>query len=250
MWPNIGPIPTYGLLYFLGIIVHFCVSRGVARRLGLKRRVWIVVSVWYYVAMTLGAKALYDIRHSDLDLRALFTPEHYMKVGLWGGLLVHLVLAVPLALLLSRRRRSALDLIALSIPIPLALAKIGCFLSGCCYGRPSSLPWAIAFPVGSLASPAGVRLHPTQLYELAVMAVTLLVLKSLRHDRWQGTRLLWFLAIYGLGRAATDMFRGDTERYLYLGPLTLTQVVCLTASAVSILSLILWTRFHRNREAG
>ena len=63
------------------------------------------------------------------------------------------------------------------------------------------------------------------------MLVLLLVFSQLKSDRWQGTRLLWFLAIYGFGRAATDFLRGDTEGPLYLGLLSLTQLLS-AASAV------------------
>ena len=68
----------------------------------------------------------------------------------------------------------------------------------------------------------------------------LLFFVMLRSDRWQGTRLLWFLAIYGLGRAATDFLRGDTEGCLYLGLLSLTQVLSLAAAVVASALLILW----------
>jgi prolipoprotein diacylglyceryltransferase len=71
MWPRIGPIPTYAILYLLGITLHFVVGRRIARRTGLERRVWIAVSLCYLIGMMLGAKLLYDLGHGRLDLRAL-----------------------------------------------------------------------------------------------------------------------------------------------------------------------------------
>jgi phosphatidylglycerol:prolipoprotein diacylglycerol transferase len=163
--------------------------------------------------------------------------QHYMRGGLWGGLLAYFALAVPAALLLVRRRREALDLTALTLPIPWILAKFGCLFNGCCYGKPCSLPWAITFPEGARGAPAGVPLHPTQLYEVLLMVVVLLVLRALRSDRWRGTKLLWFLALYGVGRAATAMLRGDTDSASYIGPLAITQLVCLAAAAVALAAL-------------
>ena len=248
MWPRIGPIPTYAILYSLGIVVHFFVSRRLARRLGLDRRIWILVSIAYLLGMTVGAKVLYDLRQSQLNLSDLLSPRHYMRAGLWGGLAAYLALAVPLSMLLTAKRRSARDLVAMAIPIPYAMAKVGCFLHGCCYGRPSSLPWAIAFPAQSAAKPTGVPLHPTQIYEIALMGCIFLVLNILKRDRWRGTKLLWFLAIYGVGRAAIDVFRGDASRYIYIGPVTLTQLACLAVAIVSAVLLIVLTR--RSRSAG
>ena len=244
MWPRIGPIPTYGLLYLASMLMHFLVSWCVARRAGLERRVWIAASICYSVSTIFGAKLLYDVHHSQLDLRALFSANHYMQGGFWGALLVYLALGVPLVLLLTSRKRSAVDLIALSIPVPMILAKLGCLLNGCCYGRPCSMPWAITFPEGSHAQPPGVPLHPTQVYDIILMVLLLLVFRALKEDRWRGTMLLWFLAIYGFGRAGADAFRGDIDRYIYLGPITLTQLLCLAAATISILLLIVWTRLE------
>ncbi len=58
--------------------------------------------------------------------------------------------------------------------------------------------------------------------------------------------LLWFLALYGTGRAATEFFRGDFDHHLLVGPLTLSQLICLIAAGTSIIILFLWRYFIRN----
>ena len=149
MWPQLGPIRTYGVFYLSGIFCHFIITYLLARRCRLRHRVWIVVSICYLLGMTIGAKALYDLQHSQLDIWALLSAEHYMEGGLWGGLLAYFCLSVPLVLLLSHRKRAALDLVAVSTPIPWIFAKLGCLFNGCCYGRACSMPWAISFPEGA-----------------------------------------------------------------------------------------------------
>jgi phosphatidylglycerol:prolipoprotein diacylglycerol transferase len=245
MWPQLGPIRTYGIFYLVGFVLHLIVGWRLARRYGLRRRVWIVAGICYLLGMTIGAKVLFDIRHGHFDLSALFQASHYMQGGLWGGLLAYFALAVPIVLLLSRNRRSALDLVAESLPVPWILAKLGCFFNGCCHGKPCSLPWAVTFSEAARGAPAGVPLHPTQLYEASVMLVILVVLSRLRSDKWRGTKLLWFLVLYGVGRAATDMLRGDVKRYTYIGPITLTQLLCLAAAGVAAVLLV--TRAVRAR---
>jgi phosphatidylglycerol:prolipoprotein diacylglycerol transferase len=246
MWPRIGPIPTFGVLYGISILSHFLVGYLIARRLGLRHRIWIFVGICYMIGMTVGAKALYDIQHAPFDFRALFSIRHYLKGGLWGGLLAYVVLAVPLVLLLAKHRRAALDLIALSIPVPWIFVKLGCLFNGCCYGKKCSLPWAITFPEGAAGAPAGIPLHPTQIYEILVVVCILVVFKVLKYERWKGTMLLWFLVLYGLGRTTTEFFRGDFDHHLYVGSLTLSQLICLVAAGVSILLLYFWRRFVRN----
>lgn len=252
MWPRLGPIPTYTVLYSVGILSHYSISYLLSRRLGLRHRVWIAASVCYNFGMIVGAKALYDVQHTQFDFRALFSVSHYVKGGLWGGLLAYLCLSVPLVLVLSRHRRAALDLIALSIPIPWVFAKLACLFNGCCYGRPSSLPWAITFPQGGAGAPAGVPLHPTQIYEILLVLCIVGVFAALKRERWQGTMLLWFLILYGFGRAAIEFWRGDADHHVYIGPLTLSQVICFAVAGVSILVLYLvrrpiYTMRHESR---
>lgn len=239
MWPRLGPIPTYSIFYSIGILSHYIISCLLAGRLGLRRRVWIAVSVCYNLGMIIGAKVLYDIQHTQLDFRALLSISHYMKGGFWGGLLAYLCLSVPLVLVLSKHRRAELDLIALSIPVPWIFVKLGCLFNGCCYGRECSMPWAITFPEGARGAPVGIPLHPTQIYEILVVLCILGVFTILKHRWGSGTMLLWFLILYGLGRAATELWRGDVDHHLYIGPLTLSQLICLAVAGVSILLLYL-----------
>ncbi len=110
------------------------------------------------------------------------------------------------------------------------------------FSRACSLPWAVTFPEGSRGAPAGVPLHPTQVYEMLILAALLVIFAALRHRPWRGTMLLWFAAVYGPGRAAADALRGDSQRYVYLGPVTLTQLVCLAAGVVAVFLLALWAR--------
>ncbi|MGD8786515.1 MAG: prolipoprotein diacylglyceryl transferase [Phycisphaerales bacterium] len=240
MWPRLGPIPTYGVLYSISIISHFLVCYFIARRLKIRRRVWLMVGICYLVGMTIGAKALYDAHRMQFNLKALFSMGHYMQGGLWGGLLAYIGLAVPVALILAKNAWRAIDLIGLSIPVPWIFVKLACLFNGCCYGRKCSMPWAIVYPAGAAGAPAGIPLHPTQIYEILVMLCILVVFKKLNYERWRGTMLLWFLALYGLGRAATEIWRGDFDHHIYIGSLTFSQLICLAAAGISIVLLFLY----------
>ena len=102
-----------------------------------------------------------------------------------------------------------------------------------------SRPRAVTFPEGARGAPAGLPVHPTQLYEVGLMLVMLLWFTWLRSDKWRGTKLLWFLVLYGFGRAATDFLRGDTEGRLYFGLFSLTQLLCIAAGASALAALAL-----------
>lgn len=246
MWPRIGSVPTYGILYILGFVAHLLIARRLASKFGLRRRVWIAASVCYMIGMIPGAKFLFHVRLGEFDPMVIFSAKHYVQGGLWGGLLAYVILAIPVTLLLARNRKAALDLVAVSVPIPWTMAKLGCLLNGCCFGKPCSLPWGIIFPEGG--APAGVPVHPTQIYEIIIMGLLVVVFRLLQSERWRGTMLLWFVGIYGFGRAAIDIFRGDADRYIYIGSLTLTQLICAAAAVVSITMLLLSHRSYSKKE--
>ena len=135
MYPRIGPVPTYGILYLLGIVAHFVIAHRAARRLGLRRRVWIAASVCYVLGMIPGAKLLYHTRVIGFDPMVVFSARHYVQGGFWGGLLAYVPLAIVATLLLARNKRAGLDLVAVSLPIPWAIGKLGCLFNGRCHGK-------------------------------------------------------------------------------------------------------------------
>jgi len=242
MWPQLGLVKTYLPVYLASILAHFAVALLIARRLRLRWPIPLAVSTSYLLGMTAGAKALFDIQHGLFTFRSLLTAGHYLQGGMWGGPLAHLGMAIALAILLTRNRLAALDLIALSLPVPLAIAKVACLCNGCCHGKPTGLPWAVTFPPGQGPAPGGVPVHPTQVYEMLVLALAGVTLYRVNQPRWRGTLLLWFLAVYGIGRPLTELFRGDLARQLLWGPFTQSQWLCAVAGGISVCILLVCRR--------
>jgi hypothetical protein len=140
----------------------------------------------------------------------------------------------------------ALDVLAPSIGIMIAVARAGCFFAGCDFGRPSSVPWALRYPTMTPAFRAQVDaglvgagashtlpVHPTQLYEAAIGVVILVVTLRMRSAKRAGDRFLLAAVLYAVGRILVDVLRGDLARGGMLG-LTVTQ-----ALAVALLGLVI-----------
>lgn len=266
MLREINGVLTYAIVYTLSMVVFALLALWLCRRRKIPLRSGVLLGLCYIWSMNTGARILYDILNNRFDWSNYFDPAYYMEPGMWGGPLVYLAIATTGTLLLARDRRSMLDIVALALPVPMILAKIACFASGCCYGAISSLPWAVVFPEGGTerTAPAGIALHPTQLYEILVLAVIAVVFVALDRKRWRGTLLAWFMMLYGIGRPLTEFFRAPEKLNPVIGPLTLSQAVCLTAAIVAGLALIaarhlavigLWTnkierRYRRRRVDG
>jgi prolipoprotein diacylglyceryltransferase len=223
------------------MLVHLGLALWLCRRGKVRLRIGAGLGFCYFWGMSCGAKILYDILHHRLDWRNYLDIHYYFETGAWGGPLAYLAVAVGAIVLFARNKRRLMDIAVLALPVPMILAKVSCFLNGCCYGRESGLPWAVAFVEGAKA-PAGIARHPTQLYEIAVLAVILLVFAVLDRERWRGTLLYWFVAIYGLGRPLTEFFRDSEAHDPLLGPLSASQFVCGAAAVVCVIALAAFSR--------
>ncbi|MEO6419183.1 MAG: prolipoprotein diacylglyceryl transferase family protein [Polyangiaceae bacterium] len=138
----------------------------------------------------------------------------------------------------------AFDAVAPSIAVVLFFSRIGCFIGGCDFGRPSTLPWAMRFPVGTAAFRAqldagfirtgqllSLPVHPTQLYEAAAGLLLLCVLLG-RPSRRTGGDIAFAVLGYAAARLLIDLARGDLARGS-LG-LTSTQEMALAVLAFGL----------------
>jgi len=98
------------------------------------------------------------------------------------------------------------DWIAPYLALCHAIGRIGCFLVGDDYGKPTDLPWGIAFPNG--LPPTVVAVHPTQIYELFAYMVSFLYLYKIRHnENFKGSQISKYLVLIGLSRFFIEFIR-------------------------------------------
>lgn len=123
-----------------------------------------------------------------------------------------------------------IDMAGFTIPFGLIWGRLGCFLGGCCFGRPSHAPWAVSFPAWSAASESqakahiidraslpSVPVHPTQLYEsvACLMIFTYCAFQVWPRKRWDGQVFVTFVVLYGVARFAIEFWRADDRGGLF-----------------------------------
>lgn len=209
---NIGNVTiySYGVFLALGFIAATLIAR---QRLAEKYRnpeIILDLVLAAVVGGILGARLFYVIGHWS----------HYMankgeifKVNMdglvfFGGLLVGLILAVLVGRWRKLRFWTIMDLAGLSVPLALGVGRIGCLLNGCCYGKPTSLPWGISYPAST--GLLGAR-HPTQIYEL-ILDLVLFAFLWWKRDDWarDGTSFWLFVMGYAAIRFTMEFFREHT----------------------------------------
>src|SRR6185295_1081552 len=142
------------------------------------------------------------------------------------------------------------DACAPGIAIGNFFGRQGCFSAGCCWGKPTTLPWGVKFTeLGHEITgvPTDTYLHPTQLYEsFAMLLVFLLLLWLHKHKRFSGQVILVYALLYSAIRFAVEFVRDDPRGDI-LGLTTLTglstsQMISLVIGVAALVLLIVRSR--------
>jgi phosphatidylglycerol:prolipoprotein diacylglycerol transferase len=239
---------SYGVIlaaaYLLGL--QFALMR--ARTRGLERVRVMDLGIWIIVSALVGAKVMLlvtDFRQYTQSPRALF--DLVRSAGVFYGGLIG---ATAVAFVYMWRHRMPLwtttDVFAPGIALGHAVGRLGCLMAGCCFGRPTSVPWAITFhsPAAALNSdtPLGVPLHPTQLYDAGAELMILGVLLWLERKRrpFPGRTFWSYMLLYAVSRFVIEFFRGDPRGNI--GALSTSQFVSVILAPVSVVMLVLLSR--------
>ncbi len=242
-------IGSYGVMLSVAIVVISLITTRAAARAGLDVGATIAAIGLTAGAAAAGSWLLYvavEWVRTGSPLAAIAQPGLVFFGAPLGGVPALYFACRKLELPMGR----LVDLAVPAVPAGHAMGRLGCFLGGCCYGRPWDGPFAVTYthPLAPAAYPPLPR-HPTPLYESAALLVLALVfaLAPMR-GVGRGRRLCAYLASYGAVRVVVETFRGDTVRGLFLGgAVSTSQILGVLVLAAGLAGLV-WTR--RREVAG
>jgi phosphatidylglycerol---prolipoprotein diacylglyceryl transferase len=249
-----GPlhIRSYGLMLAIAFLFGTWLALREAKRLKLDEDALVTVILVTLVASVLGARLLFvaehleDFRHQWGSVMALWQGG----LTLYGG-----VVAGSVAGLIAARRFglpmwTVADALTPSLAIGTMFGRVGCFLNGCCYGRPTALPWGVRFPAESFAALeyGAVAVHPSQLYNALAGLLLFAIAWALRtRMRVPGTLFWGFVAMFALVRVPLDLTRayepGAVLATVAGVPFTESQ---LTSVALALFALLMVLRLRRS----
>jgi phosphatidylglycerol---prolipoprotein diacylglyceryl transferase len=214
-----GPlaIQTYGFFIVVGIIVGlFFIKRDKPLMSKLSFDQVLNLTTLIIVFGVIGARLLFLAEHgADSFLQAIAVWDGGLSV--FGSVLINLIV-IPLYL---RSKKISimfiLDRIAIYVPLVHAIARLGCFFAGCCYGKPSTGWWTITYTHPDSLAPLNQSLIPTQL--LSALGLFCIFLYLYYYRNYQSKRSGYLFGSYlwmsGVLRLILDSLRaGHTPWFL------------------------------------
>ncbi len=188
---QLGPITiyTYGVLAAAGFLLGLWWAYRQAPRAGLDPRVIWNLGVYGILVALVCSKLWYIFSMWDYFIanpRAIFSLETFQSAGtFYGGVVGGILWVIFYARLHKLPLLGVFDLCAAPVALGHSIGRVGCFVAGCCYGKPTSLPWGVTFtnPIAARISgtPLNISLHPTQLYEAGAEFVNFHPARLARH---------------------------------------------------------------------
>lgn len=262
---SIGPLPivgsitiySYGVLLAASYLLGLRLAMTRARRWGLDSNRVLDLGIYIIIAALIGAKLLLLVVDFDSFRRS---PADLLSLARSGGVFYGgLILAVAVAFWYMARHKmpfwTTCDVFAPGIALGHVTGRLGCFAAGCCYGRPTDVPWAVIFtnPLASanVGTPLGIPLHPTQLYEAgAELLILVLLLATERKGKQFPGRTFWaYMLLYALSRYIIEIYRGDPRGTVF-ATFSTSQFISLVLGPLSLIMLFWLARTMSDAPRG
>ena len=247
------PINTYGVFLAIAFLAAILIAVKLAARDGLPQQKIYDLSLWMLLSSLIGSKILMLFTEPEYRNQPslLFSLDFLRSGGVFYGGLIGAVVA---GYILIKRYNlpwwTTADACAPAIALGNFFGRQGCFAAGCCWGKPTSLPWGVKFSqLGHEITgvPINVHLHPTQLYESFAMLIVFAFLLWLhKHKRFSGQVILVYALLYSVIRFAIEFVRDDPRGDIFglttLTRLSTSQMISLVVGIVALVLLFIRRR--------
>ncbi len=259
-------IPLYGLLFFTGIGIAAAIAGAfLIKRRNIEGWDFVCAAVFALIGAVIGAKLLALIVSWELVIQVMKLDGYtlyekidaLMKNGFvfYGGLIGGILGFKVYGWIYKTKMSSFFDVGATVLPLGHAFGRVGCFLSGCCYGVEHHGWFSYVYTESTIAEgavvPLGVPLFPVQLVEAACLLVLfaglmVLFFKNKKKTPWLQT--LAYACSYAVVRFVLEFFRGDKERGGFLG-ISTSQWISILLVVGSALLIVYLTVWQKRKEA-
>lgn len=247
---ELGPatIYTYGVLLAAAYLLGLKLAMVRAEQRGLDQARVLDLGIYIIISALVGAKLLLVITDAKTFLS---DPAELITLARSGGVFYGgLILAVVVAFWYIRKVQlpfwTTTDVFAPGIALGHVVGRLGCLFAGCCWGKPTDVPWAITFTnpyaAANVGTPLNVPLHPTQLYDAGAEAIILALLLSTekRGNRYPGRTFWLYMLLYAVSRFIIEFYRNDPRGAVML--FSTSQFISLVLAPLAVVMLVVLRR--------
>jgi phosphatidylglycerol:prolipoprotein diacylglycerol transferase len=244
-------IRAYGFMLAVSFLLGIWFAGRRAKKFGVDPQKILDLSVIIILAAVVGSRLLYVVFHlgqysNPLEMFALWQGG----ATFYGGFLLAMAASYWWVQKNNLNFLTVADILSPSIALGLVFTRVGCLMSGCCFGKPTDHAWGLVFPPDSPAGAAAalaasrmgldrVALHPTQVYASLKGLVIFILLMTLQPVlRKRGATFGLFLVLYGIGRFTIDFFRYYEENARVLMGLSFNQVISVGLIVIGVVLLL------------
>ena len=239
---------TYGVLLAAAYLLGLKLAMVRAKARGLDANRVLDLGIYIIISALIGAKLLLLITDFETFMH---NPRELLTLARSGGVFYGgLILAVSVALVYIRKVGLPLwtttDVFAPGIALGHVIGRFGCLFAGCCYGKPTTMPWGITFTdpfaAANVGTPLGTPLHPTQLYEAgAELLILIVLLTTERKGRPFPGRTFWlYMLVYAISRFIIEFYRADERGTV--GMFSTSQFISLVLAPLAVIMLVYLAR--------
>lgn len=243
------PVRSYGVMMVIGFALGIWRAARISRERYLipPERVYDIAIVTL-LSGVIGARALFVLLNPETERWAEFHAVWRGGLSFHGGFAAAMAAGWVYTHFARLRFWDCADLVAPSAALGYAMVRIGCFINGCCYGAPTSLPWAVRFGEGGNLTPPS---HPTQIYaSLANLLIFVILIRAERSRRAPGVVFAAYAGLYGVYRFLMEFLRaGYTAQVWALGLTQAQGVSVLMIAASGIAIAVLRRKTARDKRA-
>ncbi len=223
----------------LGALTGFLYVCYSARAKGISLEIILDLTIWILASSLAGSRLLFVLEHLPYylsnPLEIIFSRSGF---DFYGGFIISLLTAVSYLIRKVYPVWKFADIIVPGVALGETISQIGCFMNGCCYGRPVNpkfVPWAIPFPyLDGISVDIPLYRHPTQLYHVVIGLLIFLMLVSLnKRKSFHGETFWTYLIAFSSMQFIIEIFQ-EPGQGIFLSYISLSQVISLIIFSFSV----------------
>ncbi len=227
---NSVSIPSYGFVVAIAFFIALLIAIKRAKKYYISTYLILDISLYILISGFIGGRIFYILQH----ISYYESIDEVFQIGtggftFYGGFILALLVFIIYSYLNKLPTGKIADILAPALALGIGISRIGCFLAGCCFGKPTSLPFGVSFPANSLPwiEFETQKVHPTQIYSFISLMVIFSILLSIeKYTVLSGQLFAVFTLLYSTQRFFIDFLRYYPEGQ-FVAYLTESQLISI-----------------------